>query len=148
MTLTGFNADHRLQIRPSMMAGLAFALVRCLNESHSLSLPSGVKAEDLKPFALDPMARSLGIEPSILRMLAADLARAGKSALIVAGPALPPEAHIACNLLHIMLGAEGNTVDMAIPWRLRPTRQSGPGAPAIFPRSDAPQQGLARRGNR
>ena len=115
MTLTGFNADHRLQIRPSMMAGLAFALVRCLNESHSLPLPSGVKAEDLKPFAPDPMARSLGIEPSILRMLAADLARAGKSALIVAGPALPPEAHIACNLLHIMLGAEGNTVDMATP---------------------------------
>ncbi len=115
MTLTGFNADQRLQVRPSKMAGLAFALVRCLNESHSLPLPSGVKAEDLKPFALDPMAGSLGVEPSILRLLAADLARAGKSALIVAGPALPPEAHLACHLLHIMLGAEGNTVDMANP---------------------------------
>ena len=50
MTLTGSNADQRLQVRPSKMAALAFALARLLNESHSLPLPAGMKPDDLKVF--------------------------------------------------------------------------------------------------
>jgi Fe-S-cluster-containing dehydrogenase component len=115
VTLTGFNADQRLQVRPSKIAGLAFALMRLLNESHSLPLPAGLKQEHLEPFALETATNSLGIELSMFRLLAADLARARKSALAVAGPALPPEAHLACHLLNTMLEAEGNTVDMDPP---------------------------------
>ncbi len=111
MTLTGANADQRLQVRPSRTSALAFALARLLNESHSLPLPPGLDPEKLKQFALAPMAESLSVEPSILRQLAADLGRAQKSALVVAGPMLPPEAHLACHLLNLMLGAEGTTVD-------------------------------------
>ncbi len=43
MTLTGANADQRLQARPSKMAGIAFALARLLNQFHSLPLPAGIK---------------------------------------------------------------------------------------------------------
>jgi Fe-S-cluster-containing dehydrogenase component len=113
MTLTGSNADQRLQVRPSKMASLAFALVRLLNELHSLPLPSGLKTEDFRQFALEPLAHSTGIDPSTFKRLAADLARAGKSALVLAGSALSPEAHIACHILNSMLSAEGNTMDLA-----------------------------------
>ena len=111
MSLTGSNADERLQVRPSKMAGLAFALARLLHEMHSFTLPAGISPGDLQ--AIDPgaLARSLGIDPSLIRILAADLARARKAALVMAGPALPPEAHIACHLLNLMLEAEGNTLD-------------------------------------
>jgi Fe-S-cluster-containing dehydrogenase component/anaerobic selenocysteine-containing dehydrogenase len=113
MTLTGFNADQRLQVRPSQIAGLAFALAQILNWPPFFSLPPGLNAESLKPFARwESVAQKAGVEPSILALLADDLRQAGKSALVLAGPALPPEAHVACHLLNTMLGAVGNTVDM------------------------------------
>jgi Fe-S-cluster-containing dehydrogenase component/anaerobic selenocysteine-containing dehydrogenase len=113
MTLTGSNADQRLQVRPSKMARVAFTLARILSEAHSLPLPSGLKAADLRHFELEPLAKNIGIDPSIFRRLAADLARAGKSALVISGSALQPDAHVACHVLNMMLGAEGNTVDLA-----------------------------------
>jgi molybdopterin-containing oxidoreductase family iron-sulfur binding subunit len=113
MTLTGANADQRLQVRPSGMAALSFTLIRLLNELHFIPLPSDLKPEDLKPFALEPMARRIGVDPSMLGILAGDLARARTSALVLAGSALPPEAHIACHALNTMLRADGNTVDIA-----------------------------------
>jgi molybdopterin-containing oxidoreductase family iron-sulfur binding subunit len=114
MTLTGANADERLQVRPSSIAPLVFALARFLNESCDVPLPSGLSAEDLKPFELEVLAKRLDIEAGLLRALSEDLKRAGKSALVLAGPALPPEAHVACQLLNIMLGAEGHTVDATL----------------------------------
>jgi molybdopterin-containing oxidoreductase family iron-sulfur binding subunit len=112
MTLTGANADQRLQVRPSKMAAAAFALARILNESHSLPLPPGLKPETLEPFELELVAESFGVNPSLLGKLAEDLASAGKSALVLAGPTLPPEAHLACHMLNLMLGSEWTTVDM------------------------------------
>ena len=111
MTLTGANADQRVQIRPSASTRLLFALIRLLNESHSMPLPAGLKPQDLKPFDYQTIANDCAIDPSTLMLLAGDLARAGKSALVIAGPALPPEAHIACVLLNSTLGSLGTTVD-------------------------------------
>jgi Fe-S-cluster-containing dehydrogenase component len=111
MTLTGANADQRVQIRPSASTRLLFALIRFLNESHSMTLPAGLKPQDLKPFDLQTSANECGIDPPTLTLLVSDLARAGKSALVIAGPALPPETHVACVLLNSMLGSLGNTVD-------------------------------------
>jgi Fe-S-cluster-containing dehydrogenase component len=110
MTLTGANADQRLQVRPSKIAIVAFTLARLLNESHSVNLPAGLKPEDLKAFNLEAVAKSAGTEAAILQMLAADLARARRSALVLAGSVLPPEAHLACHLLNTMLEADGNTM--------------------------------------
>ncbi len=111
MTLTGANADHRLQVRPSRIAPLAFALARTLNEVHGVPLPRDLAAEYLKAFDLDTLAGAAGIEPSLLTALAGDLKRAGRSALVLAGAALSRESHAACHLLNGMLGAEGYTVD-------------------------------------
>jgi Fe-S-cluster-containing dehydrogenase component len=122
MTLTGFNADQRLPIRPSQIAGLAFALARHLNDAYSLPIPSGLRSEPLKTFSIESAAQRAGIDAPILKLLAADLARAGKSALVLAGPALPPDAHIACQLLNTMLGAIGNTIDI----------QSAPPSPELL----------------
>ena len=112
MTLTGANADHRFQVPPSRIARLVFALIRSLQESSGKPLLFDGSPYDLSPFALDATARDLQIPAASLSRLAQDLKQAGKSALVVAGAALPPEAHIACWLLNTMLESEGHTVDM------------------------------------
>ncbi len=114
MTLTGANADQRIQVRPAKIAPLAFALARTLSESQGVPLPSGLAAGALRPFDLAALARDLGIDRSVLEALANDLKRAESSALVIAGPVLPPEAHVACQLLNVMLGAEGNTLDASL----------------------------------
>jgi molybdopterin-containing oxidoreductase family iron-sulfur binding subunit len=112
MTITGANADQRLQVRLSKIAGIAFALARQLNQTHSLPLPAGLKPEDLTAFDVEPAARIAGLDPSAIRVLADNLGRAKNAALVLAGPALPPECHLACHLLNSMLGAEGSTLDL------------------------------------
>ena len=111
MTLTGAKADHRVAMRPSKAAAVAFALARTLNQRHGVALPAGVSADALATFDLDKMAAEVGASPALLNALAADLARAGKAALVLAGPDVPVEAHSAVHLLNVMLGGEGYTVD-------------------------------------
>lgn len=113
MTLTGANADQRLQIKPSNIAPLIFALARFLNDQYRIPFPREFRAEGLQRFDLDTEARDAGIEPDVLRALAADLQRAGNLSLVIAGSALAPEAHMAGQLLNAMLGAEGHTVDVS-----------------------------------
>lgn len=112
MTLTGANADQRLMVMPSKLAGIGFAIAGYLRHSRSLPIPAGMKTEDFASYELDNAARDAGLEPATLKILAEDLGRAGKSAIVLAGPSLPPEAHVAARLLNFMLGAEGNTSDM------------------------------------
>jgi len=111
MSLTGSNADHRLPLRPTRAAALAFALAREIHEAHHIGLPRGVSATALKGPGLEEVAGALGLETPLLRRLAADLAGHAGEALVLAGPALPHEAHVACHLLNAMLGAEGRTLD-------------------------------------
>jgi Fe-S-cluster-containing dehydrogenase component len=112
MSLTGANADQRLQVRPSKIAGIAFALARYLSQVHALPLPAGLKPEDLMAFEIEPAARAAGLNPSAIRLLAEDLGRARNAALVLAGPTLSPESHLACHLLNSILSAEGNTLDL------------------------------------
>jgi Fe-S-cluster-containing dehydrogenase component len=114
MSLTGANADQRLLVRPTGIAPLAFALARYLNKTHGVPLPPDLDAESLNSLELDRLAGQSGVEPAVLHALADDLKRAGKSALVLAGAALPQEAHAACHLLNTMLGADGHTVDTAL----------------------------------
>ncbi|MBI5240794.1 MAG: 4Fe-4S dicluster domain-containing protein [Elusimicrobia bacterium] len=113
MSLTGANADHRVPWKPSRAAALGFALARALHQS-GRPLPAGVADSVLAGFDLEALAKEQGADPALLRALAEDLKRAGSSALVVAGPALPPQAHAAAFLLNTMLGAEGSTVDASI----------------------------------
>jgi molybdopterin-containing oxidoreductase family iron-sulfur binding subunit len=112
MSLTGANSDHRTPWKPSRAAALAFALARALHRK-GVPLPPGVDAAALAPFDLDALAREQGAEAALLHGLVDDLKRAGRAALAAAGPALSAQAHAACHLLNVMLGAEGRTVDAA-----------------------------------
>ncbi len=114
MSLTGSNADHRISVKPSKIAALAFALARILHEKHGISLPSGIGPETLKPFNLETLVRELGLSLDGFQTLAKDLKEAGKAALVLAGPGLPEEAHVASHLLNGMLAAEGNTADASL----------------------------------
>jgi Fe-S-cluster-containing dehydrogenase component/anaerobic selenocysteine-containing dehydrogenase len=129
MSLTGANADHRLQVPPSRIASLAFALARELHESYGLPLPEGVSADRLGPFALDTVAHGLPITPGLLKALVQDLKQAGEAAVVIAGAEVPPETHIACHLLNAMLGAEGHTVNVL----------SAPAAPDVLTVTDLRQ---------
>jgi molybdopterin-containing oxidoreductase family iron-sulfur binding subunit len=51
------------------------------------------------------------VAPAAIDALAADLSRARGRAVIVAGPVLPPEAHVACQLLNTMLDAWDRTLE-------------------------------------
>jgi Fe-S-cluster-containing dehydrogenase component len=112
MTLTGANADQRLQVRPSEIAAIGFALIKLLSEMQGVPLPAGLNPEDLSAFEPGILSRTSAIDPAAIRTLANDLGRARNSALVLAGPALPPEAHTACHLLNAMLGSDGNTLSM------------------------------------
>ena len=113
MSVTGAKADHRFAIRPSRAAAVGFALARTLSEQHGIALPAGLKPETLAAFDLDRQAGELRIPAARLHALAADLARAGKMALVLAGPSAGVETHLAAYLLNTMLGAEGHTVETA-----------------------------------
>ncbi len=113
MTLTGAKADHRLQVKPSRIPALGFALARALHETYGVPLPAGVRPDVLAPFSLESLAKDAGLSLSLLKALTADLHRAGKNALVTAGLAAAPEAHIAALLLNTMLGSIGNTLDLA-----------------------------------
>lgn len=111
MTLTGANADERIRMKTSMMAPLAFALIRSLNEEEKIPLPDGLYSEDLKDFDLQRIAEDSGLDLSRLKLLAADLAHATRKSVVLPGPSLPEEVHVACHFLNAMLEAEGNTIE-------------------------------------
>ncbi len=113
MSLTGSKADTRVPLRPSGAAPVAFALANALHTRHAVPLPGGLDASVVAPFTLGGVARQYALDAGLLAALADDLAHAVGSALVVAGPALPVEAHAAAALLNAMLGAEGHTVDAA-----------------------------------
>jgi Fe-S-cluster-containing dehydrogenase component/anaerobic selenocysteine-containing dehydrogenase len=111
MTLTGANADERVRVKPSGLASLAFSLIRILNEIEGIPLPVELRREDLKAFEPTQTAAGLGVETATLKLVAADLAQARKKTIVLCGPSLSQDAHIACHLLNMMVESEGNTID-------------------------------------
>jgi Fe-S-cluster-containing dehydrogenase component/anaerobic selenocysteine-containing dehydrogenase len=113
-SLTGDKADHRSAWRPSQAAALAFTLARVLNERHAVPLPAGLDPADLAAFELAEVARRGGVATVAIEALAADLSRARGRAVVLAGSSLPPEAHVACQLLNTMLDAWDRTLEAAV----------------------------------
>ena len=109
-TVTGANADHRVRLAarhvPAFVAALAAELKR-----------SGLDLEA-------PAAPAVpGLDPKLLRALAADLLANRGACLILAGPRQPAEVHAAALALNAALRNLGATVDYHEPVdALLPTR--------------------------
>ena len=110
-SLTGSKADHRIPLRPSAASAAAFALAGLLVSRHGLRLPEGLAPGLFSTFEASKIASAAGIPAHVLEAAAADLAGAGREALVLVGPELPAEAQVACHLLNVLLGAEGYTAD-------------------------------------
>ncbi len=98
LTVTGMNADHRLRVKPTGVQRFGLALLG--------RLASQVPA--LKRYA--PLAQrfALGAEQArFADALAKDLVRAGRGALVAAGPRQPAVLHAAAHAINAALGSDG-----------------------------------------
>jgi molybdopterin-containing oxidoreductase family iron-sulfur binding subunit len=112
LTLTGANADRRIRVRDSHLAAVGAALAHELIVEKRLG-PLAADASivsALAPYSIDAVARQAGVDPSVLKGLADELAQAGGRALVVAGGSAAastsgPAIELAAVLLNITRGA-------------------------------------------
>jgi len=105
-TFTGAVADHRLGIRPAMLAAVAAELARGIQgNAGGGSLP-------------DPIA-------NWVRAAAADLKEAGNAALVLAGESAAPEIHALAVAINARLGSIGHTVRYLEPVETLPDENAG-----------------------
>lgn len=111
LSLTGANADQRITLRPTQMAGVAFALIDALVTSHGIALPAGVSL----PKPPEGFIERQGIAPAVWQHLVNDVASAKSQAVILCGDAMPVEAQVAAHLLNVMLGSRAVRLGRAEP---------------------------------
>lgn len=96
LTLTGSNADHRLAVKPSQVEAFARAVANRLGIQVGASSGTTPGQDWLGP-------------------LVADLQKAGKSALVVAGERQPAVVHALAYAINQALGSIGSTVSLIAP---------------------------------
>jgi len=104
---TGAMADHRLAVKASQVAAVAFAV------ASALGVPGIAAPADL-PAAAAPFVTTI----------ADDLRAAGSRALVIAGEGQPPVVHALAHVLNTLLGAAGTTVEYTDPVAARPGDQN------------------------
>ncbi len=115
LTLTGANADRRIRVRDSQLARIGAALAHELIVVRQMG-PLATDAEvgkALAPFAIDAVAGQAGVDATVLRELAGELAAASGKAIVMAGgtasaSASGPAIEAAAVLLNVTLGAKDN----------------------------------------
>jgi Fe-S-cluster-containing dehydrogenase component/anaerobic selenocysteine-containing dehydrogenase len=112
LTLTGANADRRIRVRDSHLAAVACALAHELVVARRIGPLASVAdvGSALAPFAIDAVARQVGIDAGVLKSLAVELAEAAGKTLVVAGTSAGasrsgPALELAAVVLNITLGA-------------------------------------------
>jgi Fe-S-cluster-containing hydrogenase components 1 len=102
MTLTGMNADVRIRIRPDLQFDFVMALLNELVVRHQISRFALDKrvVELLSGYSLSEFAEKASVNLKDVRMLASDLLKYRRSAIVYAGDKLPMDVHIAVNLLN------------------------------------------------
>jgi molybdopterin-containing oxidoreductase family iron-sulfur binding subunit len=95
LSLTGANADHRLRLRSSEIHRFAVALARELGITTATTTPDG---------ALPAHVRAK------VRVVAHDLAGAGRHGVVIAGRRQPPEVHALAFATNHAIGAADTTV--------------------------------------
>ncbi|MGH6725184.1 MAG: 4Fe-4S dicluster domain-containing protein [Pseudolabrys sp.] len=90
-TATGANADHRLPLRPELIRNVAIAVAaRFKSETPSVALPAAAE--------------------KFVRIAADDL-KSRQGALVLVGPAQPPEIHALCHWINHALGAPVDLIE-------------------------------------
>ncbi len=107
LTTTGMIADHRLPVKASQVATVAFAIAAALGVS-------GIAA----PADLPESAAAF------VAAVADDLRSAGHTALVVVGEGQPPVVHALAHSINTQLGAVGTTVEFTDPVAVRPGNQT------------------------
>jgi MoCo/4Fe-4S cofactor protein with predicted Tat translocation signal len=100
MTLTGANADHRLQLPPSAVAPLAAALAAELIPQGGGELAAALKA----------MGKPAGVDPKWISECAKDLRDHAGRCIVLAGQRQPPAVHALAHAMNAALGNLGKTV--------------------------------------
>ncbi|HEV8551637.1 MAG TPA: 4Fe-4S dicluster domain-containing protein [Polyangiaceae bacterium] len=106
-TPTGTLADHHLAVRPSAMARLAADVLLRVARRTPDRLPDA--------FAQRRPTAGSSATDAFAELLGDDLTRAGKRALVVAGPAQPFAVHLLAHALNVALGAQGHTFFLTEP---------------------------------
>ncbi|MBX0327403.1 4Fe-4S dicluster domain-containing protein, partial [Oscillochloris sp. ZM17-4] len=104
---TGIVADHRLPVKASQVAAVAFAVASALGVP-GIAAPAGL------PEAAGPFVTAI----------ADDLRAAGAKSLVLAGEGQPPVVHALAHVLNTLLGAVGTTVEYTDPVAARPGDQT------------------------
>ncbi|MCC6144336.1 MAG: TAT-variant-translocated molybdopterin oxidoreductase, partial [Candidatus Hydrogenedentes bacterium] len=110
-TLTGANADHKINLRYAQVETLARLVAREL----------GVSA-DVAPAALDDKTLPSGFATWV-EALVADLKAAGAKAVVIAGDEQPAVVHALANAMNHALGSAGTVVTYHEPVEAEPMNQ-------------------------
>jgi molybdopterin-containing oxidoreductase family iron-sulfur binding subunit len=98
LTLTGMNADQRVAMKPSQVAPFAAAIADRLGVEGARQMAQ--------------LAPKLGEhDQEVVDALVEDLKKAGRKALVVAGPRQPAITHAVAAAINAKLGAYGSTVE-------------------------------------
>jgi MoCo/4Fe-4S cofactor protein with predicted Tat translocation signal len=97
MSLTGSNADRRVQIKPSQEGTVAGLIYNQIAKAKGLATLNINKAD---------------IDEKVIALVAKDLLESGKNSLVVAG-SNDPSVQTIVNAINNALGAYGNTIDFS-----------------------------------
>ncbi|QRN97547.1 TAT-variant-translocated molybdopterin oxidoreductase [Archangium violaceum] len=103
--VTGMNADHRVRMKPSEVERFALAVLGELARTHKLPTLERFGGLEL---GWPEKAREV-------RAVAADLARNGERAVVVAGERQPPRVHAVAHMLNAALGSQGRLITLHEP---------------------------------
>jgi len=111
LTLTGANADQRVRVRDSQLASLAAAVAHQIAVVHQFGPLAGEEAVTLalSPFEAAAVARTCGVDESVITDLARQLIRAGGKALALAdGAASESASGVALEMAVILINQSLN----------------------------------------
>ncbi len=100
MTLTGFNADHRLRVSPSAVLAVAAALAAEVVPESGGQLAAAVAG----------LGKPAGVDPKWISECAKDLRAHAGNCLVVAGQRQPLAVHALAHAMNAALGNVGKTV--------------------------------------
>ncbi|MEN8194134.1 MAG: molybdopterin oxidoreductase, partial [Bacteroidota bacterium] len=104
LSLTGTNADYRLQVKPEAQYDFVLSILSEIIKKgeSSINIDSAVKRK-LADYSLDEFVQKWGLDAIKVNYLIDDLIKNKGKAIVYSGEVLSPDVHIAVNLLNEVL---------------------------------------------